>query len=522
MSDISWIELGHKLQNSVPQLIVTGAVYNSLRPYRQPDDEKSSGSSFIIDGPQGLLITNAHVVSNAINITGRLPILGKQDLKVKVLSICHEKDFALCQFTAESLAIIKDKIPNLASLTMQLDDHLSVKQGDEVMTLGYPLGDERIKITTGIVSGFHQDSENDNGSYYGNTNIEDAYRREASFIQITAPINPGNSGGPLINKNGKVIGVNAAGEIFSQNIGYAIISRLITGFYSALLTEKVIKTPTWSLDWNPSTPELFKTACQPEICNLGIYVRKIWPDSCLGGSGEDRLKEGDILTTVSFPEYSGLGQFSGQWLKATIDRYGEAKLYYLEHAEQAKQLQNCQKDLKMVSDRIFSLYEIVDLIAINSDMILQICREGQLLALYRKHQYITSDRLPYIYPVWQPYQYLITAGMSISNLTMNHVMEIRSLHRIIPVSKRRYTQAVVITQVFPGTNVSESKVLQVGDIITEVNEQVVKTIADIQDILAGQPERLTFKTHNKFYFIIFPEKTKANDMEIYSRYGITV
>jgi len=152
---MSWIELGSKLTNSILQLKVTSMEYRADRPYRPGEDINFSGSSFFVDGPLGLIMTNAHVAENAINISGRMPILGKQDLEIKVVSICREKDLALCKLTDDSLNKIKAKGINLEDLTMEIGDHLLVKQGDEVLTLGYPLGDEKIKFTKGIVSGFH-------------------------------------------------------------------------------------------------------------------------------------------------------------------------------------------------------------------------------------------------------------------------------------------------------------------------------------------------------------------------------
>ena len=74
-----------------------------------------------------------------------------------------------------------------------------VRRSDEVLALGYPLGQQSLKSTTGVISG-----------------------REQHLIQMSAAINPGNSGGPLLNVNGEVVGINSAIIQGAQNVGYII------------------------------------------------------------------------------------------------------------------------------------------------------------------------------------------------------------------------------------------------------------------------------------------------------------
>ena len=530
---MSWIELGSRLTNSILQLKVTGMEYNPTRPYRSPEDINFSGSSFFIDGPRGLIITNAHVADNAINISARMPVLGKEDLDVKVVSICREKDLAVCKVSDKSLSKIKSKGVNLEELTMEIADHLLVKQGDEVMTLGYPLGDEKIKFTKGIVSGFHQDgkSGSSNGLYDGESDIEDAYRRDSSFIQITAPINPGNSGGPLVNEKGQVIGVNAAGVFLAQNVGYSIVSSLITAFYNDFISNlnqgenpdiNVTKTPTWDIDWNPSTPDLLEYYCDNQdfcVKQEGIYIRKVWPDSCLKG-----FHEGDLLVAFSFPVYEGLGIKTNTYYKAIIDRYGNCGLYKLNDKQDAFLLQNPDElENNKINKRIFTLSEIIDLIAVDSEIILQACRlEFGWFVSECKHSFVDSTRLRLNYPLWEPFKYTVFAGLCIAQLTLNQVKEFDDLRRVIPISKRRYQQAVVITQVFTGTPAADSKVLKAGSILTELNDQQVTSIDEILVILQQKPERLMFKTKERAYLVSITDNIKEKDQEIYKTYNIQI
>ena len=247
-----------------------------MRPYKDPDDRQVSSTAFILDIENGIVATNAHVVSNAISIIGRLPQLGKRNISLKLVSICREKDLALCRISSDDIQRITKDVKDKKSLNMKLGDNMALNKADEVMTIGYPLGDENIKITTGDVSGFNNtddDNDNERGDF------EDAYSRGPTYIQVTAPINPGNSGGPLLNIKGEVVGVNAAGYLFAQNIGYAIGSRTLLSIYHEMMNVKVMMVPTMSFDFNKTNEEMMIIRCK-DPDSKGIYVRKVHPDSC--------------------------------------------------------------------------------------------------------------------------------------------------------------------------------------------------------------------------------------------------
>ena len=85
---MDWTKHGDRWKNSVLQLNVTRALYKASRPYANPSDKVVSGTGFIIDIERGYIATNAHVVSNAITISGRAPKLGKRDLSLELIGIC--------------------------------------------------------------------------------------------------------------------------------------------------------------------------------------------------------------------------------------------------------------------------------------------------------------------------------------------------------------------------------------------------------------------------------------------------
>jgi serine protease Do len=155
---------------------------------------RSLGSGFIIN-PDGMIVTNNHVVDGAREIKATLS--DGREFAAQVLGRDARTDLALLKIEAHGLAVVP------------LGDSSQLQVGEAVMAIGNPFGLEQT-VTTGIVSA--------TGRVIGEGPYDD-------FIQTDASINPGNSGGPLINAQGQAIGINAA--IFTQTggsvgIGFAI------------------------------------------------------------------------------------------------------------------------------------------------------------------------------------------------------------------------------------------------------------------------------------------------------------
>ena len=412
-----WREISRRWKDSVLQLRVTSAGVTSSRPYRTPQDRRSSGTGFIIDIERGFVLTNAHVVKNALSIVARTTRLGSRDIPIKLYSISLARDLALCQLTITGINMVSEGIEDQKSLNVKFADDLFTQETDEVLTIGYPLGNE-IKFTTGVISGFHRE---DNGDKY----FEDALSRDPTYIQITAAINPGNSGGPLFNRDGKVIGINAAGFLFAQNTGYAIRSRIFLSLLPILLRQEGITSfPTWSFEWFPTNSAFFRTSlsileetdqCQRKLSpqsdsnqkekssekalpNGGIYIRKIYPDSVLSDQNQTEGLEGQRIKTIKGlkigPSFdlagsvlisiiyydpflvdpgtfdplkyqpdskfsSGQSEIQEANTLAEVDHHGLFTLYRL-------------NDGKKVIDRLLDLSEMIDLLPAPSDLTLQL------------------------------------------------------------------------------------------------------------------------------------------------------
>ncbi|MBZ0095051.1 MAG: DegQ family serine endoprotease [Sulfuricella sp.] len=182
----------------IPDLPENDPFFDFFRRFRPPHggmprefEAKSQGSGFIISA-DGYILTNAHVVDGADEVTVRLT--DKRDFKAKVIGTDRRTDVALIKINATGLP--KVAIGNPAQL----------KVGEWVAAIGSPFGFEN-SVTAGIVSA------------KGRSLPQENY---VPFIQTDAAINPGNSGGPLFNLRGEVVGINS--QIYSRTGGYMGVS----------------------------------------------------------------------------------------------------------------------------------------------------------------------------------------------------------------------------------------------------------------------------------------------------------
>lgn len=154
-------------------------------------ENKSLGSGFIISS-DGYILTNAHVVDGADEVTVRLT--DKREFKAKTIGTDKRTDVALIKIEAASLPVVK------------LADTNQLKVGEWVVAIGSPFGFDN-SVTAGIVSA------------KGRSLPQESY---VPFIQTDVAINPGNSGGPLFNMRGEVVGINS--QIYSRSGGYMGVS----------------------------------------------------------------------------------------------------------------------------------------------------------------------------------------------------------------------------------------------------------------------------------------------------------
>ena len=173
-------------------------------PFGQTATGEAVGTGFIVRS-NGLILTNYHVVESGRNIT--VTLNGGRQYSARVVTFDSAADLAVLKIDATGLS------------TLVLGDSSKALAGESVVAIGYALGLQGSPtVTTGIVSSTGRTIQvADDGAPSGP--IVRTYR---GVLQISAAINSGNSGGPLLDLNGRVIGINTAGAQGANNIGFAI------------------------------------------------------------------------------------------------------------------------------------------------------------------------------------------------------------------------------------------------------------------------------------------------------------
>ncbi len=245
----------------------------------QPQERKQvgQGSGFIISA-DGYILTNNHVVENADKIKVILND-GREFNNAKIIGTDPESDVAVIKIDGEDFP------------TIELGDSDDLRIGEWVIAVGNPFGLSET-VTVGIVSA--------KGRYVGIT--KGGYE---DFIQTDAAINPGNSGGPLLNLDGKVIGINSA--IFSRSGGYMGIGFAIPINMARQVKDQLVDTGKVTrgyigIGMNPKgiTPELVKSFGLEK--NTGILIAEVLEDTPAEKAG---LKSGDIILKMNGKDVEG-------------------------------------------------------------------------------------------------------------------------------------------------------------------------------------------------------------------------
>jgi serine protease Do/serine protease DegQ len=229
---------------------------------------QSAGSGVIVDAKNGYIITNAHVIENATEIT--VTLLDNRSLTAKVVG----KD------PGSDVAVLQVKAANLTAIPLADSDRAEV--GDFVVAIGNPFGLGHT-VTSGIVSALGRSGINPEG-------YED-------FIQTDASINPGNSGGALVDLTGQLVGINSA--ILSRTggnigIGFAIPSNMMKTVMNQLVKFGEVKRGVLGVNVQTLTPDIAQSM---ELGNVqGALVSQVVSDSAAEKAG---LKAGDVVTSIN-------------------------------------------------------------------------------------------------------------------------------------------------------------------------------------------------------------------------------
>ena len=302
---LSLEHLSARVRGSVVQIFSTG--------YATPEEgegsntsllsrQKSTGSGVILSA-DGYIVTNSHVIRGARRILVRLPAsqfdikrrrpgvaMEGRTLAAKVVGVDRESD----------LAVIKIERTGLPHLPIGNSDDL--RQGELVMAFGNPLGLEG-SVSMGIVSSTARQIKPDDFMVY---------------IQTDAPINPGNSGGPLVDSEGRLMGINTfilSQSGGSEGLGFAIPSNLVRNVFAQIRKEGHVHRGQIGLYAQTITPAL-ATGLGLEQ-DWGVIVADVAPDGPAGSVG---VKIGDVILSVNGRQIENARQLELNVYRATANQ----------------------------------------------------------------------------------------------------------------------------------------------------------------------------------------------------------
>jgi S1-C subfamily serine protease len=438
---------------------------NWLEPYKNTDTHKSIGTGFFIND-DGYILTCSHVVAEAKKIHITIPNYGKEKIEVEIVGICPDLDLAL-------LKTINFKNEDYYQLH-ETDIIYNINPGGDVYAIGFPLGQDNIKYTKGIISG-----------------------RQNTLIQTDTPINRGNSGGPLLLDN-KVIGINTSGILRASNVGYATPISYFHIIKDLLFNpgkNKMIKRPFLGLLYQKSNQALIDVV-SPK-CNSGIYVKKVFKNSPISKSG---LKKGDIIQSINNIEIDNFGFLNQEWFneKITLSDY----LKKIKNNEIIKINYFRQKKLFKKSFRY----------------------DNYKLTINKKYEIYEEA----------PIDYEIFGGFIVMELTQNHLDKILEkidledasniTNRINNILKyldneNKTEKRLIITHIFPNSIISNSEVFNEFDIINKVNNIKCINLQDYRNAIKKSIKinkdkfiEITSETNKRIFLLI---KDLLNEEEVF-------
>lgn len=402
---------------SVVRVIKYSNDFDFRNPYSRGKNSRAHGTGFFID-KLGHILTCSHVVENAskvvVNITGE----GLEEFDADVLGFCPYFDVAL-------LKIRDYKVKQYLKLHSKSK---KVAPSSESYAVGFPLGQENLKITKGIISG-----------------------QQDNFYQTDTAINRGNSGGPLILK-GKVIGINAAGIDGADNIGFAVPIHKVALIMNQLKKPKyIIHYPniTLHMDFQKTTKEI--TKCVKSTCGGGVIISKIYDAGLLKGS---KIAEGDLLCKINGIKVDSYGYMNKTWMGQKM-----------------------------------SIENMMSNIPLNSKVKLEYWKNGKLM---KDHFMMTEYRqkIRKVYPQYEPMDYIVYGGIVFMNLSLNHFTLLDDDKYLM--EDNRTESKVVIVNILMDSPIFQSQIFQIGDIVSSINGMDVSTLTDVRKIIKAKQGKKSY------------------------------
>jgi S1-C subfamily serine protease len=433
-----------ELRSSVVRIQAVGGEFDWFHPFMPPQDGIGLGTGFIVQTePYLLFATNQHVINDASQVSLQLLLFGEKKWDVQVVTTCPRFDLALLTLKDDAGFKAAMKEMSIVPKALKLSSSVAA-MGQDVVALGFPLGQNSLKISKGNVA----------GNQVVNNNL---------CIQSTAPISPGNSGGPLMDADGEeVVGVNFAKATSGENVNYVIpawrLKQIVQHHLSA--QTDVPSNGTWKrLPLRVPSDEV--TVEVPNLalyslskgCNKGVYMARIGERSFLN-KATPAIKKGSFLVSVAGKK---------------LDRFGMGR--YPEFAA----------DKVSFTDLFFMTPDLSDNVEFET------CHQGKLVSHKVKIAWseefskgLATVEEPNVNGFGQKYE--MFGDLSVMQMTVNHVA---SLVRAGSTSVARWLEPteiihprLIVNFVRQGSEVSEF--LVPGAAVEKVNGKTVRTMEDFK------------------------------------------
>lgn len=473
--------------DKVAQVVAFKRKTNPMAPFIFEGSAQSRGSSFVVRDKGSLrLLTAAHVINNTLKIGGiRLlfPLIDRDHMiEAAVAVLVPEIDCAVLQLSPADEAKYGAQLRHL-----EWGDDKLLRIGDPLVVVGYPMGDDGVKITRSTFNGLQ------NG-----------------LIQMDSSINKGNSGCPVLNREGRIVGIVSAGydPKVSNSVAFAIPISL---FYSTasehplqynyydndnvkdnannmttINKTKIIRMPSLGIMYYNSS-DVGIDYGNP-MCANGVGVQWVSKNSSLYGT----INVGDRICGIKSAQYmfdvGNTGDVKVPWYPAKISLANALVHIPINQSIEVTYWSQKDKGPRTVQTTLKPTF---------------------------------SGGFLFVYDPFEEIDYEIFGGLVVMPLRMRHILEFPELQaKLTPTEREK--EHLVVSYIFPNSKFMEGKILSPGDIIKSVNGKPVTTLAEYRAALKTSNPYVEWKTDDDVVQRVLIGDLTRTQQEIQSEYNIPV
>ena len=428
-------DIARDMISGVVQIHVEGHIEEDIQSVMNPAikiPSMWSGSGFFVtyNHLEGYIVTNAHVVRNAVKIEVSSMLTSEERFEAEVVGLVKqlEPDVALLRLTDKELQ--RFKALALRDIEyLELEENRTPMRGEPIKAIGYPMGMVEPNITGGEITNFVSGTE---------------YTTER-FV-TNAAINPGNSGGPSLNDDGKVIGLNTAVMMDTDNIGFITPAAFVKIIIENLLHQN-----------------------EPHFAGIGGKLQKnadnfnpLLKQTVAKGVIVGKVKAGGFLESVKIQQRDVILSING----IEFDRHG----------------------IVISTEGLFrhqNIYDVMKLVPIGDDVEITYLRDGTVYtgnarAMRNPPKGVNSN------PIIDERKYIEVFGMIIQELSIDIIEAIREIDATAQIDMLQMIEeeepTLTVTHIHQGTQADQME-WPVGELIISANNKEIHSLEELQEVI---------------------------------------